>query len=224
MRRTALTPAVWIGLLTLTALATSSLALWRELDRRRGQPPGLRPVPTSGDLDVATWRAMTETAWRDGPRNAATQVLVFFSYDCPACGALQRAIDSVRSRYPGEIGVYYRHFLPRGAPRADTAALIAECAAMQGAFAHARRTLLAAEPRFDTVIWSAVIEGMPVSSGRALRRCIDRHEVADRVRGDLRLAATAGVASAPAVFVNGRRYSGRMDAASLSRVAVGSAQ
>jgi protein-disulfide isomerase len=59
---------------------------------------------------------------------------------------------------------------------------------------------------------------MPQRDGVDFYRLLDRMRAgvgADRVVSDLASAAASGVATVPALFVNGERFSGRLDAATV---------
>jgi protein-disulfide isomerase len=149
-----------------------------------------------------------------GPEWAPASLVVFGAYGTPASRPLGRLLQQLREAHPASLRVAWRH-LPdtrRHAPAAALA-LAAEAAATQGRFWSMHRELLAM--RHDD----------PEDLHAAARRAgvdyywlLDRMRArvgADRILSDRASARASAVVSSPTLFVNGERFSGDLDAASV---------
>jgi protein-disulfide isomerase len=143
----------------------------------------------------------------DHVRGEGRLVLVYGDYECPYCAALEVRLRELAVR------VCFRHFPVRSShPRAHAAACAAEAAALQGAFWPMHDALFADQGRLeDPHLWDRAERlGLDVARFDADRRS---EAVVERVRGQFRAGVRAGVATTPTVFVDGRAFAGRPDAA-----------
>jgi protein-disulfide isomerase len=134
-------------------------------------------------------------------------VIVYGDYECPYCAALEARLQDVAAR------VCFRHFPVRSShPRAHAAARAAEAAALQGAFWAMHDALFADQGRLeDPHLWARAERlGLDLDRFDADRRS---DAVTARVREHFRAGVRAGVVTTPTVFVDGRAYAGRPDAA-----------
>jgi len=102
----------------------------------------------------------------------------------------------------------FRHFPVRSKhPRAWAAACAAEAAALQGAFWPMHNALLGDQGRLeDPHLWGrATALGLDLDRFEADRR---GEAVAERVRRDFRSGIRAGVATTPALFLDGHLHAG----------------
>jgi hypothetical protein len=149
----------------------------------------------------------------DGPEWAPLLV-VFGSYGTPASGPLGNLLQQLREAHPASFRVAWRH-LPEAEehPRAVGLALAAEAAATQSRFWSMNRELLAM--RHDD------LEDLHAAARRAdidFYRLLDRMRTgvgADRIVADVESARASAVGSAPALFVNGERFSGDLHPATV---------
>jgi protein-disulfide isomerase len=150
----------------------------------------------------------------EGPAWASASLVVFGSYGTPASRPLGRPLQQLRETHPASLRLAWRH-LPDTRPhsRAAGLALAAEAAATQGRFWSMNRELLAM--RHDD------LEDLHAAARRAgvdYYRLLDRMRArvgADRILSDRASAGASAVVSAPTLFVNGERFSGDLDAASV---------
>lgn len=164
--------------------------------------PVLTP-PLSGSRDHVT-----------GPEGAPASLVAFGSYGTPMSRHLGRVLRQLHETHLATLRVAWRHLPdPQQHPRAVALALAAEAAAEQGRFWSMHRELLGL--RHDDV------EDLHAAARRAgldFYRLLDRMRDAvgsDRIVADGESAAASGVVSVPTLFVNGRRYSGELDAATV---------
>ena len=170
------------------------------------------------EVDPKTPLDVVEDDHVRGANAASTTVLVYGDYECPHTRALELALTRLRHVAPNAFRLIFRHFPLREIhPQAQMAAEAAEAVyALAGAdafwvmhdgmFAHQDQLELAGLER------RAVEAGAdPV----ALRTALEAHQFADRVERDVESGAANGVHGTPSVFINGERYRGPRDVASL---------
>ena len=156
-------------------------------------------VPVTGDDHVR------------GPVDAPVTVVEYGDYECPYCAAARPVLASLVDS--GEVRLVFRNFpLADVHPYALTAALAAEAAAASGAFWEMHDLLFANQDRLRDadLAWYARSLGIPGSVvGDAAQ------PYGDKVETDFRSGVDSGVRGTPTLFVNGRRYTGRVDLPSL---------
>jgi hypothetical protein len=149
----------------------------------------------------------------EGPEWAPSLV-VYGSYGTPASRPLGKLLQQLRETHPASLRVAWRH-LPEAEEhrRAAGLALAAEAAAAQSRFWSMNRELLAM--RHDA------LEDLHAAARRAdvdFYRLVDRMRMgvgADRVVSGVESAQSSAVGSAPTLFVNGERFGGDLDAATV---------
>jgi protein-disulfide isomerase len=148
----------------------------------------------------------------------ATKVLVEYGdYECPYCGAAYPIVKQVQAAMGDELAFVYRHFpLSNVHAHAWKAAEAAEAAGAQGAFWEMHDILFEhqdALAEHDLVRYARDIGVEVARFALELRAGI----YAGRVHEDFRSGVLSGVNGTPTFFINGVRYDGRWDAASLLR-------
>jgi protein-disulfide isomerase len=158
----------------------------------------------------------------EGPPWASYSLVVFGSYGTPASRPLGRLLQQLRETHPASLRVAWRHLLDtRTHSRAAGLALAAEVAATQGRFWSMNRELLAMR-HYDLEDLHAAARRAGIDYYRLLDRMRERVG-ADRLRSDLASARASAVVSVPTLFVNGERFSGDLDAASVGAALHGAA-
>jgi protein-disulfide isomerase len=158
-----------------------------------------------------------------GALAAATTVLVYGDYECPHTRALELALTRLRRLEPNAFRSVYRHFpLDEIHPHAHMAAEAAEAVyALAGpdAFWVMHDGLFAHQDQLD----QAGLERRGAEAGvdsAGLRAAVEAGRFAERVHRDVESGAANGVRGTPSVFINGERYRGPRDVATLRRALV----
>lgn len=149
-----------------------------------------------------------------GPLSAATKIVEYGDYECPACRAAHPEVNALQAQLKGRMCFVFRHFpLATVHPHATTAAEAAEAAANQDKFWVMHDRLFTAP---------ALTEEFLVSAARALGLdiakfaiAIQRHTYLQRVRDDFMSGVRSGVNGTPTFYINGHRHDGAWDLASL---------
>jgi protein-disulfide isomerase len=168
----------------------------------------------AGTVDVS---APGNPVLGDGP----VQVVIFSDFQCPGCAAAAPSLTELAT--DGRIALTYRFFpLTTIHANARAAALAAAAAAQQDRFwqfhdqLFARQTEWASLPPAeaqDAFTQIATDVGLDVARWQA---DLARPEVAAKVQADVQKATELALPGTPSIFIDGRRYTGRLDFASLS--------
>jgi protein-disulfide isomerase len=150
-----------------------------------------------------------------GPVNALVSLVEYSDFECPFCGAAYPVLEEVRAAMGPELQFVYRHFpLTTVHPNALPAAEAAEAAGSQGQF----------WPMHDSLFEDQAHLAVPDLLARAVALGLDlerfeaeliNHIHAGRVQADFLSGVHSGVQGTPSLFVNGVRYDGPRDVASL---------
>jgi protein-disulfide isomerase len=171
-----------------------------------GQEPGTVDVAAAGNPVLGS-----------GP----VQVVVFSDFQCPACAVAAPSLGQPAA--DGRITLTYRFFpLTRIHANAHAAALAALAAAEQDRFWQFHDQLFARQQTWAGVTPEAAQEAfarIAADIGLVVGRWqadLAKPELAARVDADVQKATELGLAGTPSIFVDGQRYNGRFDYASLS--------
>lgn len=187
--------------LVLCALAVTGLLVRREL---------FTPRTASADVlkKVDHWTELAAGGHTLGPADAPVRILEFADFQCPYCAALEPDLDSLRSRYPGQVAVIYRHFPIPSHRYAVSAAQASECAAAQGRFDTFHDALFAAQDSIGHYAWRRFAQIAGVPDRRAFDICVGAHTFQDRVSQDAAAAHSIGALGTPTLVVNGVMLTG----------------
>jgi len=145
-------------------------------------------------------------------------VLVHGDYECPYTRALELVVMQLRRRDSDSFRYVYRYFPLREIhPHAQMAAEASETGFALGgpdAFWRMHDSLFADQYHLEP----ADLEQRATATGvnmRAYLTAMAAHQSAERVERDVQSGAANGVEGTPSIFINGKRYHGKRDEASL---------
>ena len=137
-----------------------------------------------------------------GPSDAWVTVVEFADFECPFCRNEQPALADIESIYGTDLRVVFKYFPLTGIhPRAQAAAVAAECAGEQNKFWEMHDLLFAGQ--LDDAALLADAERVPNLDVAAWKACIATPEAASRVAADLALGTSLGIDGTPTLVVNG---------------------
>ena len=151
-----------------------------------------------------------------GDRDAPVTLLEYGDYECPYCAAAAPVLRHVVEDSDGQVRLVFRNF-----PIADrhayalTAALAAEAAGAQGAFWEMHELLFARQDRLDDAALRAYAEELGLDPELIVGEAAQAF--GDKVEADFAAGLDAGVGGTPTVFIDGRLWSGRVEAGALRR-------
>ena len=143
-----------------------------------------------------------------GPRGARVTVVEYADVECPYCGRVEPFLqDLLVAR--DDVRLVYRHYpLVDVHPYAYSAALALEAAGAAGLFWELHDRLLAGQDALGRAALAGHAEALGLRAESVLRPASERWD--SRVRDDFDSGVASGVQGTPALFVNGRRYEGRL--------------
>jgi protein-disulfide isomerase len=155
------------------------------------------------------------TPGRDRVDGAPATLVVFGAFATPWSRAVAEVMDRVREDHPATVAIAWRHYPgPAAHPRATLFALAAEAAAASGRFWAMTRVLLRLRRDRPVDLRGAMVRaGVDPDHALAVMRAGAGSE---RIIDDVASAQASAVVAAPALFVDGARYDGRVVPAAVS--------
>ena len=150
-----------------------------------------------------------------GPTHAPVTVVEYGDFECPNCKQAQPAVKLLLERFAGRVQVAFRHFpLEDVHPHALRAAEAAESAGGQGKFWEMHDLLYKGFPDLSrrTVMSYAKQIGLDMNR---FTTDLDSHKFRARVRSEEQEGEVAGVGGTPTFFINGKKYNGVFEVASV---------
>jgi protein-disulfide isomerase len=166
--------------------------------------------------DDAQQRSVIEADdWIFGAPDAPVVLLEYGDYECPYCAAARPALEGLVADNPEALRLAYRHFpLTATHPHALTAAEAAEAAGAQGRFWEMHDLLYKNQRRLEYERLLEYAGRLDLDLARFTRELSGRAYL-EEVRRDFRRGIRDGVNGTPTILINGRRYDGPRDRASL---------
>jgi protein-disulfide isomerase len=150
-----------------------------------------------------------------GGLNAPVVLLEYGNYQCPQCGELHRLLQAIQTHFaavfPGQdrLCVIFRHFIENTRhPHAQKAAEVVESAAAQGQFWQMHDLLFAHQQALENGFLVEYADSLGLDISQFLQD-ISKQAHIDRINQDIKSGHQSGVTAAPALFINGVRYSDR---------------
>jgi protein-disulfide isomerase len=159
-----------------------------------------------------------------GNPDAAVTLLEYGDYECPYCAAAAPVLRQVVEESDGHVRLLFRNFpLADRHPFALTAALAVEAAGAQGAFWPMHELVFARQDRLDDAALRAYAEELGLDGSQVVGDAAQGF--GDKVEADFAAGLEVGVGGTPTVFIDGRLWSGRVEAGALRRaIGMASAQ
>src|ERR671931_303652 len=208
-----------IGILATLVLAT--LEGWLAVTMYKRIPDSARArqlLRTAQDIPDLIDDVDPERDHVRGPSDAPVTLLEYGDYECPYCGQAEAVIRELLADFGDDLRYVWRQLpLNDVHQHAQMAAEAAEAAGAQGAFWEMHDLLLAHQDELRP----ADLHRYALQLGLDVERFWDdirRHEHLGRIEDDVGSADAGGVAGTPSFFINGRRYEGAYDVATLTSV------
>jgi protein-disulfide isomerase len=162
---------------------------------------------------------LTDPVTRDdhcyGRADAPVTIIEYGDYECPDCLNALPVLKEVMHILDGRMRFVFRHF-PQSSihPHASMAAEAAEAAAEQGKFWEMHDALFAHQKELIDIDLThlALSLGMEVYQFEASRG-LQKHQ--QRIASDHASGVRSGVKGTPTLFINGRRYRGKVEAQAI---------
>lgn len=159
-------------------------------------------LPTQEDRAVEDWARYVAEGRRMGPDHALLTIVEFGDYECPACRRFESVLDSIRTTYPTEVSVVYRHWPLPQHRYAYVAARAAECAGNQGRFEPYHRLLYSTDQWLGDAFERFAAES-GVSDLEEFKRCYESDEPVPAIESGIAGANAVQAIGTPTLIVNG---------------------
>jgi len=158
---------------------------------------------------------VTERDHAEGPADAPLTLVEYGDYQCPYCGAAYPVVKRLQKKLGKKLRFVFRNFpLTQAHPYALVAAEAAEAAALLGKFWPMHDMIYEHQPDLhpDTLAAWALQLGL---KDEQLQEAIQRPEIDKRIKEDRQSGIRSGVNGTPTFYINGVRYDGAPDYASM---------
>ncbi len=149
-----------------------------------------------------------------GPQKAQITLVEFSDFQCPFCVAAFPEIKSILQAYPTQVKLVFKEFPLEIHSQADLAAAAAIAAQKQGKFWAMHDAMFTHHDDLSRKTILALAKDNGLNMDR-FESDIDSTSVRETVVRDVQDGDRAGVEGTPTIFLNGQRYNGRIDLATL---------
>jgi protein-disulfide isomerase len=150
-----------------------------------------------------------------GPENAPVTLVEYGDYQCPYCADMNPMIKAIAKAMGSQLRFVFRHMpLLEMHPYSQHAAEAAEAAGAQGKFWEMHDAIL----QQQSELGSDLLHQLAIKIKLDLEQFsedLEKRRYRPRVKRDFMGGMRSGVAGTPTFFINGKRYEGALDHASL---------
>lgn len=199
-------------LVAVAGVLVAGSVAWQQIAGEAGQP-GRTPAK---DREIAEWEQVISTGNRLGPEDARVTIVEFGDYECPYCRRAERVLRSLRTTYPKDLAVVFRHFpLSSIHPNAYTLARFAECGAQQGGFESVHVLLMNASDVGGLEPRAVAIEAQLPGPDRFVQ-CVESTYEIPQIALDISTAEDLEIRSVPKFIIQGTMLGRAPDSAGLA--------
>ncbi len=189
----------------------SALRMWN--DRTKQEDLGPRYISSASTL--------RSQGVRVGSSRASLTVVVFSDYECPYCASFNSSLSELRANLGDSLAIVFRQFpLVASHPHAETAALVALCAARQGRFIPVNDSLYAWREVLGDRPWSDVALAAGVKLLQDFDACVDGPEARELLKQDVLAARRFGIQVTPSLVIGDLLVQGEISGDSLQSLLV----
>jgi protein-disulfide isomerase len=192
-------------LLTLSTMTVAATYVRREWMRARvaSAETVARTEPARKPSRIDGWEAAVSGGIRLGSDHARVTIIELMDFECPFCGRLAVATDSLLREYPEDVAVVVHHFPLPNHKFARRSAVASECAQAQGAFKPFYTLLFANQDSIGIRDWKAFARDAGVADLKAFEECRTLRTTFPRIDEGIRLGLRLEVRGTPTVLING---------------------
>jgi protein-disulfide isomerase len=150
-----------------------------------------------------------------GADDAPVTLVEYGDYQCPFCADMQSMIKAIAKSMGSQMRLVFRHMpMLEMHPYAQHAAEAAEAAAAQGKFWEMHEAIYRRQSELGSDLLHQLAVALKIDIAQ-FDADLEARRYRPRVKRDFMSGMRSGVASTPAFFINGKRYDGALDQASL---------
>lgn len=152
-----------------------------------------------------------------GPANGRITVIEFSDFECPYCSRAIGTLAAVMRAYPNDVKLVYKQFPLDLHSHARFAATAALAAADQGKFWQMHDKLYANYNRLSKERIMELAKEIGLDMDR-FQKDVASGKYETHIERDINDGEQAGVQGTPTIFINGKRYNGRLTEESLKPI------
>ncbi len=204
----------------LRAVVEEEIKKWGPVAAKAGRGDALyarilaRGKATPGILAREKVTIDNTAAPRLGAAKAPVQVTVYSDFECPYCSKITAPLHDLTKALPRDVAVYFKHFPLSFHKRAEPAAVASICAQKQGKFWPFHDKIFGSDLSDESLDSAARFVGLDMA---AYSSCKADPANKQRVAKDMAEGRAAKVRGTPSIFVNGRKFNGRANIATLKQ-------
>lgn len=162
----------------------------------------------TGDNSPADPKLLVKAdSWKTGTDSAKVTLVEFSDFECPACKAAKPIVESLLTKYNGQIQFVYRFFPLPSHEFGFISAEAAEAAGRQGKFWEMRNKLFEISPSLAKSDLDQAAKGLNLDIVK-FDSDLDSDAVRQKVLNDQADGNALGVNATPTFFINGKRLVG----------------
>lgn len=151
-----------------------------------------------------------------GAAGAKVTLVEYGDYQCPYCGAAYPVIKAVQKHLGAKLRFVFRNFpLNQAHPFAELAAESAEAADAQGKFWEMHDALYENQDQLGQPLIEALVKRLKLDATR-FEADLEGRKFQAHVKHDFMGGVRSGVNGTPGFFINGERFDGSWEEASLT--------
>jgi len=154
-----------------------------------------------------------------GKNSAPVKIVEFSDFECPYCARFHsETYPTIEEKYikTGKVQFFYRHVPLEMHPNAKSAAIAAECAALQGKFTAMHDILYKNTENLTAKDLKSYAAEIGLNQTQ-FDDCFDNKKTEDRINSDIQIAGTVGISATPTFFINGKIVAGALPASSFEQ-------
>jgi protein-disulfide isomerase len=156
----------------------------------------------------------TSAAPVKGSASGRITLVEFVDYECPHCRHAQTLMRQAVEEYPNDVKMAFKHFPLSSHPNARLAAEAAVAAQKQGKFWPYNEKVWINSDSLTPAVLEKVAKEVGLDVAR-WRTDLESDAVKNRVQSDKSEGNDLGIYSTPSIYINGRKYEGPLEIASL---------
>lgn len=222
-----------VTVVALAAVAYNFLGPKAELPRHLQDTPGktdgaqqpamFAPGSANIVLNKSAYSGLGED-YRRGSDSAKVVIVEFADFQCPACGSMAQTLDDVYQSMSKNILQVYKNYPLNNEcnpsvqsqmhPAACALAIMGRCAGQYGKFweySHLAFSQQASATKESAEAWAKEV-GL---TDAQIKVCKESKDILDKIKDDVDAGNKAGLEGTPTLYMNGRKYTGGRDAASI---------
>lgn len=169
-------------------------------------------IQLSSNKPEAPVLVIPESEYSYGPKNAKVVVTKFADYQCTHCATTAELMSKLKEEFKDKVRYDYFDFpLMQIHPEAFSASVAARCAHNQGKFweMHEKIFEKAEKEGLSSKTYTSLAKNLKLDMNK-FHECLRDPKEAEYVNKGLQIGMDAGVSATPSLFINGKKYEGRI--------------